>query len=215
MAVLQGGIFSRPAGKTGGIVFGAARTRQGKLVTSRLLVPPSNPNTALQQAQRSKFAECLNVIRRWSPSIYQSDFNRSIGQLPGFQSMESILLNQIDAALTFSFVTPINLGLLHNPASILTHSNDLGNLNFTFSTELGDNGTNNDIAVLIAVSTSSGTRNQTNEVVSYQTALRSAGSISGPASLHALIEYQYYFYFRGAGTAAGLLSVAQPGILTV
>jgi hypothetical protein len=98
MAILEGGIFSNPRGKTGGIVFGAARTRTGKKVTSRLLVPPSNPNTAAQQVQRGKFAEALAIVRLLGSGIYQSDFNRSIGQLPGFQSVTSIFLNALDAS---------------------------------------------------------------------------------------------------------------------
>ena len=92
MARLEGGIFSRPRGKTGGIVFGAARTREGKAVTSRLLVRPSNPRTPAQQLQRRKFDRTLNTVRSWGPGLYQDYFNRTIGQLAGFQSLESILL---------------------------------------------------------------------------------------------------------------------------
>ena len=93
MARLEGGIFSRPRGKTGGVVFGAARTREGKAVTSRLLVRPSNPRTPAQQLQRRKFDRTLNTVRSWGPGLYQNFFNRTIGQLAGFQSLESILLS--------------------------------------------------------------------------------------------------------------------------
>lgn len=96
MSKLEGGIFSRPRGKTGGIVFGAARTRRGKQVTTRLLVPPSNPNTAAQQAQRSKFKLTLQLIRSIGPDFYQQPFNRVVSQLPGFQSLMSILMNNFN-----------------------------------------------------------------------------------------------------------------------
>src|SRR3972149_3079354 len=102
MARHEGGIFSRPRGKTGGIVFGAARTREGKLVTSRLLVAPSNPNTADQQEQRSVFTQSLQCVRSLGASIYQEDFNRAIAQLPGFQAVMSILMNAMTPAFLFT-----------------------------------------------------------------------------------------------------------------
>ena len=97
MSKLEGGIFSRPRGKTGGIVFGAARTRRGKQTTTRLLVPPSNPNTAAQQEQRSKFKDSLAIVKAAGPDAYQKAFNRTVSQLPGFQSLLSIILNNINA----------------------------------------------------------------------------------------------------------------------
>ena len=110
MAILEGGIFSNPRGKTGGIVFGAARTRTGKKVTSRLLVPPSNPNTAGQQTQRGKFADALAIVRLIGSSFYQADWNRAIGQLPGFQSMTSVFLNALDSSKSIGVIPSINLG---------------------------------------------------------------------------------------------------------
>lgn len=215
MATLKGGIFSRPAGKTGGLVFGAARTRQGKLVTSRLLVPPSNPQTPAQVLQRNKFSESLNTVRRWSPSIYKTDFNRSVGQLPGFQSMESILLTQIDSSLNFSFITPVNLGTLHFPNTVSLHTNSGGELEFNFSTENGDNGTANDIPVIILVTTSPTNRNDLKGVAFTTVATRSTGAVLVPDLLISGQAYQSYLYFRGAGVAAGLLSVANPFTVTV
>ena len=95
MSKLEGGIFSRPRGKTGGIVFGAARTRRGKQVTTRLLVPPSNPKTQAQQQQRGKFSMALNLVKAWGPNAYQEPFNRTVSQLAGFQSLLSVILNNI------------------------------------------------------------------------------------------------------------------------
>lgn len=95
MARLDGGLFSRPRGTTAGIVFGAARTRTGKVATARQLVPPSNPNTPAQQTQRNKFKVAQDIIRSWGPSVYQKDWNRAVSQLPGFQSMQSIMTKAI------------------------------------------------------------------------------------------------------------------------
>lgn len=92
MSRLEGGIFSRPRGKTGGVVFGAARTRLGKVVTSRLLVVPTNPKTQAQVAQRTNFTRALEAVRSIGPNTYRSDWNRAIAQLPGFQSMISVIM---------------------------------------------------------------------------------------------------------------------------
>lgn len=92
MSRLEGGIFSRPRGKTGGVVFGAARTRLGKVVTSRLLVVPTNPRTQAQVTQRTNFTRALEAVRSIGPSFYRSDWNRAIAQLPGFQSMISVIM---------------------------------------------------------------------------------------------------------------------------
>jgi hypothetical protein len=209
MAVLTGGIFSRPRGKTGGIVFGAARTRQGKLVTSRLLVPPSNPNTIAQQTQRTKFSECLSIVRRFGSSIYQSDFNRSVGQLPGFQSMESIYLNQMDDSSEITLINEVNLGILHNPLTMECSTNEGPDLILDWSTELGDNGTANDLAHFLVAFKGKTAREQTLGVTKSVSALRSAGTVTITIpSINAFVSV--YAYFKGAGTAAGLLSVAKP-----
>jgi len=118
MARLEGGIFSRPRGKTGGVVFGAARTREGKLVTSRLLVTPSNPQTAGQVTQRGKFTAALQLVRGAGANYYQTDFNRAVAQLPGFQSMMSILMLAMAADTTFNAApADTNLGTLAEVAS--------------------------------------------------------------------------------------------------
>ena len=116
MSKLEGGIFSRPRGKTGGLVFGAARTRDGKAVTARLLVKPSNPRTPAQQAQRRKFSVALEAVRATGQEFYRETFNRTIGQLPGFQALESILLRQMNSDGTFSRGPNINTGSAELPS---------------------------------------------------------------------------------------------------
>lgn len=210
MATLKGGIFSRPAGKTGGIVFGAARTRTGKLVTSRLLVPPSNPRTPAQVTQRNKFTSTLSLIRRWGAPIYQTDWNRSVGQLPGFQSLESVILNQMDDALDLIINLPINLGTLHFPQTINYTRNNAGAFEASWSTENGSNGTSNDIAVFILAAVDPTSREAINGVYVNTSITRSTGLVSVPAVLNDAAHYQAYMYFRGAGISSGLLSIATP-----
>ncbi len=210
MSVISGGIFSKPRGKTGGIVFGAARTRTGKLATARELVKPSNPNTALQQTQRGKFKSALDLVRRISATIYQTAWNRSIGQLPGFQSMVSIFLNQMASNKDITLVNDINLGTLHFPNTFTLSSPVAGQLAFVNSTELGSNGTNLDIVNIIAFAKTDANRQLANGVITDNGALREDGGdaltgfISGET-------YEVYSYMEGVDSASGLFSIAKAG----
>lgn len=118
MSRLTGGIFSKPSGQTAGVVFGQARTRQGKVVTARQLVIPSNPNTAPQQTQRSKFSSTKDIVRSSTSAFYQNPFNRSVAQLPGFQSLMSIFLNAMEQDFELSAPPQTNLGSLDAPQSL-------------------------------------------------------------------------------------------------
>lgn len=152
MAKLEGGIFSRPRGKTGGVVFGAARTRTGKVVTSRLLVAPSNPNTPAQQSQRSIFSNSLQIVRGLGAAIYQTDFNRAIAQLPGFQAMMSIFMNNMNDSFLLDPPQETNLGTLHVPDTLSAAAGvDAGQVSVTLSGENGANGAATDEVVILAI----------------------------------------------------------------
>lgn len=208
MASITGGVFSKPKGKTGGVVFGSARSRTGKVTTVRALVPPSNPNTAAQQTQRGKFSACQDIVRRLGPSIYQSDFNRAIGQLPGFQSLNSIFLNQMDASENLILTTPVNLGVLHFPDECLVTTGLLaGTIDITPSGENGDNGTSNDLLCCVIIAKTSDGRVAVGGVVSNCLTTREYGGVNITGLVPAAV-YEVYVYMRGVGLAAGLLSVA-------
>lgn len=210
MSVISGGIFSKPRGKTGGIVFGAARTRQGKLATARELVKPSNPNTALQQTQRSKFKSALELVRRFGASVYQSAWNRSIGQLPGFQSMLSIMLNQMDSSKDITLVNDINLGSLHFPDTFTPTSPAAGSLEVDFSDENGPNGTAEDKSVILAFAKTDANRQLANGVGVTSSTTREDGA-SVITGLISGATYEIYGYFEGSGTSTGLYSIAKVG----
>lgn len=206
MSILEGGLFSNPRGKTGGVVFGAARTRTGKKVTSRLLVPPSNPNTAAQQTQRGKFAEALAIVRLIGSGIYQSDFNRSIGQLPGFQSMTSIYLNSMDAVSSLGTIPPINLGSLHKPATYTADTPPSSKVvKVDWSTELGINGHANDIVHLLSVEQDKAASPLERDVKVQATEVRSDGTASITMQLTGTV-YDVLMYMEGVTTAPGVLS---------
>jgi len=91
MAKFESGIFSKAAGSIGGVVFSQARTREGKKMTARERVIPTNPQTAPQQANRMNFKDTLNIVRTLGTGYYREDWDRSISQLPGYQSLFSFI----------------------------------------------------------------------------------------------------------------------------
>lgn len=206
MSRVTGGIYSKPSGKTAGIVWGAARTRQGKVSTARQLVPPSNPNTPLQQNQRTKFKDCLFIVRTLGTQIYRDAWNRSIGQLPGFQSLQSIMLNTMDDFFALNPPPSINLGTLHFPQTFSGAGSGLTAITFTWSTELVEPSSASDLFQVLIIATDQTERNVPGQIISSTTALRSAGTlvITLPAGG---IGFTYIAYFKGAGSASGLYSV--------
>lgn len=210
MAKVKGGITGRPAGKVASLIFGAARSREGKVVTVRELVAPSNPRTADQQKQRSKFQTAIKYTQEMGPDIYQSDWNRAVGQLPGFQGLMSIFLNNLDGEpLELSVPTTRQLGNLHYPDTFGAALDSGQDYDVTWSTESGPNGTNNDQAVVVALKALPGDGSGT--LVKFTT---SAGRGDGSATVSvdwdpAPENTVFLLYFRGEGAAEGSLSEAK------
>lgn len=208
MAKIPGGITSRPSGKLGNIIFGAARTPAGKVATAREAVDPSNPNTAAQQSQRSKFSQAVNIVQGVGPSVYQEDWNRAVGQLPGFQSWQSMLLNNIDQNDDLQPPDVRPLGNLHFPDSFSASSSDTsGSIDVSWSGELGDNGTDADDSVLLAIEQAQPASRERDVVTIVPGQQRSAQSATINTNQPGNV-YVIGLYFRGAGNAEGLLSPA-------
>ena len=93
MSKVTGGIYGKPAGKTGGVVWGRARARAEKIATAREYVIPTDPQTEDQLEQRSKFQASALIMSNLGASTWQGAWNRTLGELPGWHSMQSWLLN--------------------------------------------------------------------------------------------------------------------------
>lgn len=210
MAKLIGGLHGRPAGTVGGVVYGSARSRQGKIVTARELVFPSNPQSAGQVLQRNKFSEALYAVRHLGASLWQDDFNRAIGQLPGFQSMMSIILSNTDASEDFNTPADTPLGNLHFPASWapVTGVGAAGSIDITWNAGLGLNGTANDTLVVFCVEKLESAGQVRGAVVPACVAVRSDATVT-IASGSSGMTFQIGCYFQGVGTAVGLLSLCR------
>lgn len=206
MARLEGGIFSAPRGSTGGVTFGAARTRTGKVVTARAKTSPSNPNTVPQQEQRNVFRDSLDIVKALGPTIYQDDWNRSVGQLPGFHSMQSIMLNNLTSAGGLNNPDDVALGDLSAITDLAFAAGAAsGDLDVTWTPNNGSNGTDADEIVMLAIPSARANRDPVAAVVATASRVDGAATIAG---LVAGVAYVVGVYARGAGTAAGLLSLA-------
>jgi len=97
MAKHLGGIYSKPSGKAGSIVWGRARTFYGKLATSREWVIPTDPNTDDQSDRRLDFASAIHVATLVGTPIWQQSWNNTLGDLPGFQAFTGHLIDSIQA----------------------------------------------------------------------------------------------------------------------
>lgn len=208
MAKQTGGILGTPSGKIAGIIFSSARSRAGKVITAREKVSPSNPKTPAQVVQRNKFSTVVDLTRKWGPAIYQVDWNRSVGQLPGFNSVMSIWLGVVDDALSYSVPSVTPLGDLHNPDTLTFAAGaNTGEVKVTWSTELGANGTTDDKAVFIAQREDASSGNLV--AISPGAAPRSVGAtgvtLAGFASVEPLVVV---VYFRGDGAQDGNLTQA-------
>jgi len=207
MAIITGGLHGRARGNVNGIIYGAARTRFGKVVTAREYVVPSDPQTAAQVIQRRKFEGSLYAVRHLGSTLWQSDFNRSIGQLPGFQSMMSIILENTDNTFVLAAPPDTPLGNLHYGASMaaVTGVGAGGDVDLTWNAALGLNGTAADVVEVFGVRADESSAGIRGGVDFAATAIRSDAALvvaTGSSGADWIIG----IYFQGAGVALGLLS---------
>ncbi|MCK5506206.1 MAG: hypothetical protein KAJ10_13660 [Thermodesulfovibrionia bacterium] len=207
MAIVRGGLHGRPSGNVAGVVYGAARTRTGKAVTARELVFPSNPKTAAQVLQRAIFTESLAAVRRLTASLWQDDFNRSIGQLPGFHSMMSIVMLGTNASEEFISPADTPLGNLHFPGTftVVTGAGAAGTVQIDWTNELGLNGTVNDELIVFCISKDAISATVRYAVQMTSVAVRSDVADTPNTGVIAT-DVVVGCYFKGTGTADGLLS---------
>jgi hypothetical protein len=207
MAIIVGGLHGRPSGNVSGVVYGAARTRTGKAVTARELVYPSNPQTPGQMLQRHIFLESLDATRNLAAGLWQDDFNRAIGQLPGFHSMMSIILNNTDALEVLGAPADTPLGNLHFPDTfaVATGAGAAGSFTCTWTNELGGNGTAADIVKAFAIAVDAGVAYDRFAIDCVDTEVRvnlTEVMQTGVAATDMIVGA----YVQGAGAAVGLLS---------
>lgn len=210
MSKFPGGIFSKASGQVSGLVFSQARTRQGKLMTARQLVIPTNPQTFKQQNNRYAQTIATRMVTTLGPGIYRNDWDEQAGMNAGYASLLSIIRQNYKAsnildpgyASTWVSIPPqSSLGDLHFPDTFSISSPSSGEVDFSWSTELGSNGSGTDqaVAVLFDGASTNILSDVINVAYSVQ-ALRSDGGIQlSVGTFHSVgITAVCLLYFRSA-----------------
>lgn len=198
MARLEAGIFSSPSGHNNGLVFGKGRTRNGKKTTVRELVRPANPRTNAQTAQRNRFTAALQILQAIGRSIYRFDWNNAVGDLPGYHSFLSRLIDAL--SMNGSELSPVaetTLGARHFPETF-TATAGTDEIEVSWSAELGEVGAANDEAVIIAVEADDQSGTFSRDVIVQETATREDEGTTIPATGVAAGDYIVMLYFRSA-----------------
>jgi hypothetical protein len=209
-AVVKGGLHGRPRGTVAGIVYGAARSRQGKVVTAREYVIPGDTDDEDVLEQRLTFKSLLHSMRYLAAQCWQDDYNRSVGQLPGFHSLFSVLLQNCPHDTMFLAPPPDTpLGNLYTPGfTVITHPSVGGSIRITWTTGHGTNGTDADPVVVFLVEKESTIDGSRGAVWSGEVSTRTDGTID-VATGSSATDWVVACYFRGAGLALGKLSAAK------
>lgn len=207
MAIITGGLHGRSTGNVGGIIYGAARTRTGKAVTARELVIPSNPNTVDQQIRRNIFSQALNATRNLGPECYQEYLNRMIGQLPGFQSMMSLIINNTNDTYTMGIPPETPLGKLLSVAGLTAPAMGpgTGEIDITWTDNTGSLGGATDLAKIIAIKETASTTVPRDAIFIQDGSTRA----SAGTTLDGFLPGRSYIigvFFEGVGDFAGQLS---------
>jgi len=197
MAKLEAGIFSAPSGNNNGLVFGKARTKNGKKTTVREKVIPSNPNTTGQQNQRSRFTFALRIVKAIGRNIWEFAWDSAVGGLAGFQSLMSLFTNALSSTGgTLSPPQSVSLGARHFPDS-LSASAGTDEIDVTWSTEVGDIGASDDEVTLIAVAVDPDSGETTRTVLTDQSTTRTDGSATISFTGVATGDFVVGMYLKG------------------
>ena len=209
MAIIRGGIFGTVSGKAGDEVFSFARAREGKVNTVRRYVIPKNPRTAAQTIQRNKFLMSQEITRRLGSDVYADDWNRAIGQLPGYQSMMSIFLGAAVDADTMGVPADTNLGTLPITTSFAVDPASAdGQITITWSTTVPDGGTAADEVKIFVVEQDPGSDGQHQCLSKLSGLTRSTGTTTLTGCVSGA-SYTCCAWMVGAGVVSGKLSKAR------
>ena len=207
MAIVSSGLHGRPSGNVGGIIYGAARTREGKAVTARELVIPSNPDTVAQQVRRNIFSQALHATRQLGPECYQEYLNRMIGQLPGFQSLMSLVINNTadDYSMDVPAETPLGKLLSVSGLTDPAMGGSGTEIDLTWTDNTGSLGGATDLAKIIAI------KETASPVIPRDAIFFQDGSTRASAgtTLDGFLIGRTYIigvFFEGTGNFAGQLS---------
>jgi hypothetical protein len=150
MGVLTSGILGPVSGKVSGVV--GARWKDRAYI--RQYAKPANPNTALQQVQRTKFADCVAFAKPLVGPVFNAYTDYVEKSMSGFNRFVKSNIAVFDGSPDYSALK-VTEGKLHfdSAASGATSGSDI---DFMFGTGLGNNGLATDKVYAIAYNTVTG-----------------------------------------------------------
>jgi len=123
-------------------------------------------------------------------------------------------MNQMASGGTLALLNEINLGTLEVPASLDIDSTVANTIEITWSNVINGNGTSADQTVVLVAKKTQTDRETPGQVVADVDTTRQSAAVNIGGLISGQV-YEVYIYWRGAGTAEGLLSVATPLSVTV
>lgn len=210
MAKVKGGLHGELNGSIGNITYSSARTADGKVTTARQKSDPSNPQTPDQQEQRGQFALSQKATSALGSAIYTDDWDRVLGNLPGFQGMVKMFLDNAEQGPILKAPARQNLGSLAGVANLsVTAAPSSDEISLSWDSDSGDNGTANDELVAAAIEADPDDPRDPNVVRSIGQVTRSSTSHTLSVVHESADSYLVMTYLRGADSAEGLLSPAE------
>ena len=104
-AVVKGGLHGRPRGTVAGIIYGAARSREGKVVTAREYVIPGDTDDEDVLNQRLVFKSMVMAAQYLSSELWKEDFDLILLRLAVLLSHGMRVMVSMEQMKTFSFVS--------------------------------------------------------------------------------------------------------------
>lgn len=138
MGKTTGGLFGKVRGKAGD---GIGSSWKGITTVRSMPLSVANPNTAAQQAQRSKFAACILVARLLLADLISTYWNPFAKKMSGFNAFTK---KNIDCFAGGVFATPADFfaarGILTGLANMVVNSiaGDLTNITWDDNSGTGD-----------------------------------------------------------------------------
>ena len=134
MAVLRGGLLGNSSGKVAGIVTGQWKDKN----YARAYVVPSNPNTAAQQAKRTRFKLCALFGMSIVGNILQPYMDTFLRSMSGFNWFIKTNIALFVGTITYSNIIVTKGSLFAAAVGSLTSG--AGVIHAAFSAALGSNG---------------------------------------------------------------------------
>lgn len=140
MAVLRSGILGQLRGKVAGVV--GAQWKDKNYIREYVL--PANPNTVLQQAQRTKMADTVAFCKSLVGPIFNAYTDRFQKSMSGFNRFIKSNIAEFDGSPVYSLVT-LAEGKLSSPtAAASTYAAGTGTTLINWVVNYGNNGAADD-----------------------------------------------------------------------